>query len=529
MKTLANELKILIDGYDDNPAISSAQRAIWRKVGRNASIRQALLCNEGEGCLRLLEGDGGPGFDGEPVVDIPRGRSRKIFEYGTVHTFPTDEDLDRICAFFAQDFYPSANFLLKGCFEQHCASEAGFKQGGHECMRDILCPVNNSQQFAAFQWSFKPDIAKLYTLPWLNEKAQAQGYETLEQFEGLVEHMMASNIYLLSIADSDFQAFVAEEQERQRLVQEGTAEERGRYWFLKREWLSLLRKTDAMAEQVESERLKHAEVQRQWLSLFGSLELELEELNCRRSYLERAILLKKARPGAAETDITEQLAEQEREQSRKISELRRQVTMAPLLDKSSMEGTTVSPGQLDEEQEACKRLMRKIRMLLHTDRLETDPAYQKLGEAERQQLHEMLLEAVSIKPYELGIPKKFARYDMRTQQGLRHVLRQIESILQLSEVDITVSADIKGDSLQDKLRWLSSEISILTSILLNDDARLQSFAEDEENQRKQSVIENESVHERIRADYTTQIEETRKTIACLLEEYRGLFSNAEDL
>ncbi|HAT86605.1 MAG TPA: hypothetical protein DCS30_12055 [Rhizobiales bacterium] len=526
MKNLAYDLKNLIRNYDKNPKISKVQRDVWHRDGKRASIRQTDFCksNKNGSQLILPEGDGSENFDGKPVVDISYDAGRRIFEYDNIHTFLTSKILNRISDFFRLNIYASTHLLLKGQFERHCAEQAGFAQGGDQLLRDILFSGGNPD-FDAYQASFAPDVRELYALPSLKEQAEAHGYISLEHFVGLVDHMIASNCYLLGIEDDGFNAFVAEEEIRLQLLKEGTPEERGRFWALKHEWLNLVQKSDQLAHQVESERLKSAEIQRQWLVLFGQLELELQSLSYRVSYLERAIYLKKAQPSASEVKIVEQLDQEEKQQTRKISELRQQVLMAPLLDKSLLEGTPTSASEISREQKVCKRLLLKIKKLLHPDHLLHQPAYQKLDEPEKERLHEMLLEALAIKPEELGIPRKFANSNFRTRHGLTRVLKEIRKILKSSDVDTNVELDIKGEDLNQKLVWLGREIDLLTTLLLTEEAHLQSFVEDEEIRRKRSILDHPDSHEKIKEDYGALIEEARAKAEEIEQIYQALFTD----
>lgn len=526
MKNLANDLKQLIRNYDRNADISAAQRNVWYRDGKKASIRQTDFCrsNKNGSHLVLLEGDGGTIFDGQPVVDIAFDAGRRIFEYDNVHTFLTSNHLMRISAFFRLNIYASTHLLLKGLFEHHCAKQAGFTQGGNQFLRDILYSGGNPD-FKTYQSSFAPDAIELYALPSLKEDARVQGYVSYEHFKSLVDHMVANNCHLLGIGDDGFNAFVAEEEVRLRLLKEGTPEERGLFWNLKHEWLNLVQKSDLLVQQVESERLKSAETQRQWLVLFGQLELELQSLSHRISYLERAIFLKKAQPTSPQAEIKAQLEQEEKEHARTISELRQQILIAPLLDKSALEGTPATASEITNEQKACKRLLLKIKKLLHPDHLNNKPAFQKLSEPEQTRLYDMLLEALAVQPDELGIPSKYSNSNFRTQLGLTRVLNEINKILESADVDSTVDLEIKGEDLQQKLNWLTGEIDLLTSMLVTEEAHLQCFVEDEETRRKRSILDNTDIHEKVKADYATLIEETRSKAESLEQEYRALFSD----
>ena len=145
----------------------------------------------------------------------------------------------------------------------------------------------------------------------------------------------------------------------------------------------------------------------------------------------------------------------------------------------------------------AKKLLRELRVKTHEDRLRHDPAYAKLTEKQKEELHAMLLEALQISLDEIGFPEGCIEHDTRSIPGLETALARVDAILENAGIDTRIELVIQGKTLREQLEWLQEGTKSLERRIESARAELHALATDMEPERMRQVLASPEQHERI--------------------------------
>jgi hypothetical protein len=215
-----------------------------------------------------------------------------------------------------------------------------------------------------------------------------------------------------------------------------------------------------------------------------ALEMAVRLLELRLSFMRMA-------PHLSEEDLAEKIRQTQAEQEKIMSDLRLREAQArgnTVMQAWTNLGVPMEPGALDEEKENCKREIRTIRKMVHPDILMNNPVYKDLSEDQKAELHEILLDALKIKPSELGYPPNFAYHDMRSLEGLRQVRKRVEAILKRHHIQVDLQYRIEGETVQEQIFWLMEEITLLENQINAAKGQLTAMLTDPDIQRKSVLL-----------------------------------------
>jgi hypothetical protein len=178
--------------------------------------------------------------------------------------------------------------------------------------------------------------------------------------------------------------------------------------------------------------------------------------------------------------------------------------------KASGHYSPVESEKMASYKEKCKKILRRIRYLTHSDTLHRSPAYARLGDSQKLKLRVYFDEALRVKYDELGYPQGDLNRNMRTLDGLLQAMSEIESILKEFGIEIGGSFVITGETIKEKLAYLRIELTNLDLEFRQIQAQLKAMIDDAEIKWKLSALSSPAYREQIITDFQRQAREYRE-------------------
>jgi hypothetical protein len=138
------------------------------------------------------------------------------------------------------------------------------------------------------------------------------------------------------------------------------------------------------------------------------------------------------------------------------------------------------------------------------------------------------MQALSIKTSELGYPQGFIEHDMRTPEGLREVLREIEVILANAGIDLDPQLKIDGKTVKEQLAWLEADIKRLERDISAKKSELTLMVYDGATARKKGIVENSALHEKVKEDFKQEIQKVTQEAENFEKELEKFFAEGKE-
>lgn len=517
---LCDDLSDLIDAFEANSHRTPAQEREYPKKPKGKRITHDMLGKEhpkyNPNPLRLLEEDG---WDGQPVGSLSPKSARYYWDLNTTHMFMPTRDIIRFGIFMHLNIYHTLALVLKVQWEDFFAHEMGWRTNSGKRIGSIL---RDEAEAKKAKNNFNPDTAVIFNLFEEHKKMASQaGYDSKE-FDTLVQEMLLNNLHLVANKSPELQAFIDRTVEQRELLKEGTLEQQERFWIDKCACLELNEQLGDWLMMLSDRKLENANINQRWLAIFGDAEIELTEQRYRKHSLERRLLLKEAEPELSREELDENFAEEEEERRKKLEKLKVDAFLGKIIFVPPING-----GVPIEDPEAyrreCKRVLRELWRLLHPDKLEQNSAYAKLTEEQKKFLDNLGKQILAIKPSELGHPETFWESKHRSLESLQDALAKVKAILEAAGLDVDVGLIPRGESLVEQLEWYEKSIERLEREIDSIKAELKALAEDEDIRRKQSILAQPELHEKVKANLLERADKYREEADKLEAELASLF------
>jgi hypothetical protein len=441
--------------------------------------------------------------------------------YGEDHEFPDSEALVSLLGGLEVDLYHALALVLKAEWEETyaCSCKSWVPRSGHPLM-PIFTEVHERNVRAA---DFNPDTQSLFSVVSARGYLAGQQAYRMADFDTLIQQMILSELHLARNDGPEVTTFAAAERARLAMLGEADPEEQQAFWSARCRWTQVQESLDELHVQIENRRLRNAETRRAYLALFGKDEIALQEAIYRQCDLNRRKLLLDANPELT-ADQLDDLVDAEEERHRKeLDDLIFCVTMAPALEKRVLVGGKLDFDAMREYKARAKRLLRELRMKIHPDHLQNDPAYRKLTDRQRKELDALLHAAIDVNLDELGVPPGFIEHDMRSVAALEAALAKVDALLRNAGIDTRIEMVIQGETLRDQLAWLQEACKSIDRRIETARTELHALATDPDAGRMQAVLDSPDQHEQIRQELRKTAREYRDTSELLQADIVRLF------
>jgi len=472
-------------------------------------MKECSLKRDIEAILVRREGERNGWLPGKGTRTLPNLISKRD------HSHPSAEDLLIVAAEGGLSFYRTLALILKGEWERDSRPEQNRRAAEGEIYSGD---------------AFNPDTDQIFHL--FEEKGPSPthaGYQPRD-FDTLVQQMLLSGLHLVQNDGPEMDRFAEAETQRQEMLRDADPKESEALWIERCRWAEAQEELDDLYVKIENRRLQKAETRRQYLVLLGGPEVDLQEAIFFHEQLKRRRNWKAADPSLTEEAITQLEAEAETLHGKgmEIERLKQDALLAPVyVHVEEASGRPMDSGRRKEYEAQVKSLLRKLRFKIHPDHLRRDPAYERLTDAQKKELADMLQMALQIAPSELGYPPRFVEHDIRSVQGLERALLKVDAILENAGIDIRVEVMIQGNTLAEQIAWLQDATRSLQDRIAAASAELHALATDEDVNRMKNVLANPHQHEAIREAMIREAAEHRAEAEALKKEISDLFMRGD--
>ena len=490
------------------------QKELWAPKDRNKAITQSSFGYDHENCLRLIAENG---YDGEPVSSRRINTARRWFEDSKDHNFPPQKDVLRMGIFFCLDFYTLLHWVLKADFEEYLIKgDEDFKVNVGESVLTIIekYNVNERSLFQAKLKEFQKSLDKRTLYQLFEDHWQLASTEVLnfKNFSAVIDDFFGEDLIYYENHSEKITNFANYQKSIISVSQFGSNDDQETLWRYRGIWQTLIEDLDSIYIDIENTRLKNADIEQNYLKKFGTLIIELtEQENENKLSNERFSVVLRSPKYLTDEEIDQQIYETREKLEQYLIDLKLKEASAKrnsLMDEWKSQGIPVSPEQLTNEKEQCKKEISAIRKMIHPDVLMHDPVYAKLSKEQQDELEDILIEALKIDNSELGYPPNFLNHDMRSLEGLRNVRRRVEEILKRKNIQVDLRYEIQGNTIFEKIAWLENEIVTLKNRLNAAKGQHTAMLTDKGIQSKLTLLNNQDKQE----EFVGKMEEEIKSL-----------------
>jgi hypothetical protein len=492
------------------------QKEIWAPRDRRRAITQTTFGYDHENCLRLLAENG---YDGKPVSSRRSTTTRRWFDDSRDHNFPPKTDVIRMGLFFCLDFYTLLHWFLKAEFEEFLIKgDETFSLNTGESVLAIINKYNTSEQtifqekLKAFQKQLdKREVYLLFEDHWKLASSEVQKFNN---FSAIIDDFFMENLIYYENHSEKIINFANYQKEIIKESQFGSPDDQETLWRYRGIWQTLIEDLDTIYLDIENTRLKNADIEHNFLKKFGSLIVELTESENEKKLNDERLAAVRRSPKFLTKEELEQVVQKTFEElEKKIEDLKLKEAAAKrnmLMEEWKSQGVSIDRDTIQKEKDLCKKEIREIRKMIHPDILMHDPEYAKLSQAQKDELEEILIEALKVNSSELGYPPNFMNYDMRSLEGLRVVRRKIEDILNRKNIVVDLTYEIQGETIFDKISWLEEEINKLKNRLSAAKGQQTAMLKDKNIESKITLLNNQDKQDEYVQKITKRIEELKE-------------------
>jgi len=315
--------------------------------------------------------------------------------------------------------------------------------------------------------------------------AHRSGYSSLT-FGVLVKEMVLLELYAFSNDSRELEDYIQRQTRSLELLDSRTEGEKAAYWTAKEDFIDCSKRLDEPLMSVERYRVRNANIRWQWMKTFGKSYFELKKQSIRFENAKMRMDLLEINPQLTYAELVQLASESEAEKEKALNALSREVLSAPGFEKTILMDDA---GETDfiKHQQNLKTIFRKIFLLIHPDRLCTNPMYENLTASQKKRLEHLWHEVMRVKDLEIGFEERQIGYQVRNVTCLLDALLMAEKILKNAGIDTRVHLIIGGDTYEEQLAWLKDAIARVDREIEAAQAELLALLKDEDIQEKSAM------------------------------------------
>lgn len=506
--TLADDLDCYFQGWSVNPHVTEAQRRVWPRH----KLPHMSLGTDAPDYLRLLAEDG---FDGLPVSSRRRSAVRKWF-YNEDHLSPPLRDLARFCIFFHIGFFGTVQLLGKKLWEDFVIEE---KKKSIQCGSSYSNSVTTfddthlTKLLFAFRHLITETSASHSIFLLLEEHGQLAsrlGFDA-PRLANLLDQLIYSRCLYVGTNGQELQEFVARQEQELVLLGRADQELAQQHWIMKCRWSAMQDALDELVMEREDIRLKNHGINMQWMREFGKEYIELLDARSACLEMEMRIAIRQERPAIMEEELNALVRQSMKNKRRQIEKAREDACHSAFHELFGCLGEPITMEDFQKQREQAMRVLREIFHLTHEDKL------QSLGFTERQkkELEEYFQRVLQIRNAESGL-------DMRALPVLTEILGKVKRIYELMGIDIDPQGVIHGETLDEQIKWLESEIHRMERQSSDLRAQILAMGTDPDIREKKTTLASDTIREETLQSLRKRTQEFQEKLTVLSQQYQDL-------
>jgi hypothetical protein len=429
--------------------------------------------------------------DKKPVLNITQDEFVGIFNVNSNHYLLPSGQACRLGIYCRLPLPNLVALIMKAEWESFLSVMAGHlsASGAQSTGPDLI------ERYGS---AFKPDPGKIFKLIMSNSDDSVAditysriGFiinDLLEQGRFLTDNYQAGQAY--SEKEITEEIFLSKTQKSQQEI----------YFRLKKLWKTKSTELDDLLMYFERKKRLNIGLENKYFRFFGDLETEKSKFTYRYEKCKAILEIMSENPGLSYRELIRLAGEKITEAERERNDLKNKITRSHnIIDNIIPEGT--APTVTDEFKNyymlECKRLLRKLFFLLHTD---TCPNYSGLSLQKKTEINKLWLELMkSTKEEVYSFSPSMMLYSLPDYEQLQSIYRRACEILGM-DPDCFETGDrleflIKKGAHPDKiLEFLKSETEQLELHLARLELVQNEYTNEDQTQIYRSALENINIH-----------------------------------
>jgi hypothetical protein len=448
---------------------------------------------ENEEMIRLCKDHHDPfqHYDKKPVLNITQDEFVGIFNYNSNHYFLSPEQVFRFGMYCRLALPNIISLILKAEWESFLSEMSGYSANSRLNPGSILGDRNLIEMYIP---DFRPGIRKIFNMIMNNSDGSNYTIK-FGQFDFIIRDLLEQNDFLTG-NDQISQLYSEKVITEKILFSNISGQERESYLKLKGLWMVKSTALDDMLMMLERKKKLNLSIEDKYFRIFGSLEVDKARLTVRVKRYKLMLEIMCERPELTLRELfslaDNSLIEAERERSDIKNKIARSNNY---IEHFISEGST--PAATDEFRNSyvqeCKKLLREIFFLLHTD---TCPNYSGLSTQKRTEINELWLKLMKSTKDELySFSPSMLLYNLPDYAHLDSIYQRACEILGINPDGFEMGNRLefmirKGTPIKTILEFLMSETESLELHLAHLELVQNEYTNEHQTQVYRKALEN---------------------------------------
>ena len=440
--------------------------------------------------------------DNKPVLNISQDEFVGIFDLQSGHYFLSIDQAFRLGTYCELAMPKLIALMMKADWEGFLSEMTDYHRGEGLDLRSKLC---NTDLVEMYMTHYKPNDGKIFNLvkdiPYGPKKDTTFGH-----IQFYIQDLLEGNIFLFEneyIGD----LYAKNEISEKMLLFEIPELQRATYLRLKQIWQFKSEELDEFLLLLERKKRLNIGIENNYYKTFGHAETIKASWTYKVEKYKMIVKIMKDHPELSYRELhkiaIDKLVEADKERSELSSKIARSLNCIGAIFGGGPQPTITSEFQ-HEYMTACKKLLRKLFFLLHSD---TTPGFAELSQKKKAEINKLWLQLMKSTKNELfSFSPEMLLYSLPDIEQLEEIYKQVCKILEINPGDFEFGNRLefmirKGTSIEKILEFLEAETDQIELQLAHLELIKAEYTHEDQSQIYRTALANIDEHsEKLKSD-----------------------------
>ena len=451
--------------------------------------------------------------DKKPILDISQDEFVGIFDLKSNHYFLSPGQVYRMGTYRKLSLPAIIALMLKAAWEIYMAELSGTSD---DSGLDLGSRLKDSLSVEKHIMDFKPNRDKFYAL--LKDHAEgAESHTAYSKCDFYIRDLLEENTFLIE-NEKIGQLYPEEVITEKILLNRIPESQQAAYFRQKERWKLKSTELDDMLLHLERRKRMNQNLEDRYFRTFAKSELEKSKLQYRVERFRIIMMLIPLQPDLSYRDLVRLASDRMLKADKEKNELKKKISRSfnyigePGSDSST---DNVSADFRKGYMDACKKLLKKLFFLLHSD---TCPNYNQLSQQKQGKINELWLQLLKGSREEsYSLSQSMMLYSLPDLEKLESIYRRACEILDINPGNFEIGNRLEfmisiGTPVDELLEFLTNETESLELHLAHLDLIQTEYTNEDKTHSYREALNDVSVH----------TEKLRRDIADLKEQVNNL-------
>jgi len=490
-------------------------------------IRQIVINAYGERLemIRLCKDHHNPFLhhDKKPILNITQDEFVGIFDLNSNHFFLSPEQVFRLGEYCKLALPNIVAFMMKAEWESFLSEMAGYSIKSGLNLESILSDHNLIEMYIP---DFKPDKRKILNLTSGIHYSSNTG-KINTQINFFISDLLKGKNFLIE-NEQVGQLYPEKDITEKILLHKISEPERETYFHLKELWKLKSTELDDLLLYLERKKRVNMNLENRYYRTFSEIETEKSGLTYRVEKYKMILKIMQDQPELSYRELVKLAIDRLIETNRERNDIKTKVARSlNCIEDFIIQGSTspVSTEFKNSYMQACKKLLRKLFFLLHSD---TCPQYSGLSQQKKTEINNLWLKLMKSSKDELySFSPAMLLYDLPDYEQLESIYKRACEILDINPDDFEPGNRLefmirKGTPIKEIMEFLKDETERLELLLANLELVQNEYTREDQSQLYRNALANIGAHsEKLKneiLDLKKQIIQLKKKISSVFRK-----------